>query len=251
MRRPETFHNRRETGPGRGYTLVEISVGFLLVSILSVIVMTIYFRGNKATSKGIWRVNSIKNMRNGLRRLKELMEASSYPAVILANNYLELSPGLASGDRTYIMKLGDGASTESTPGSTLTSYTFEDEGEVLTFWACTPREEVAFLGTPVPGFAKKVTLELEPGTVKDNLMQLKLTEETAEVQYSSGSISITDPTSRSVKILSEEITSVGISVTSTQERSLVYVTLSSADPFDGRLKLQQTARALVNVEIEE
>jgi type II secretory pathway pseudopilin PulG len=236
-----------------GFSLIEMALGVLIVSIVIGIVMTIYSRSNKYAAKGAWRVNTISRQRLCLRQVKDFLERSSYPSVIQANNYLEASPGF--GSDAYCLQLTRGTPMANT-SSTNQFFSYTVPGEVLRFYSCTPRQELEGLAAVVsviPGQASRYVISLEAGATADSAMRLVATSAAADVTLSGSDVQVgTFGAETSISLLDDvSLLSVGVSPeSSSEEKTVVEFEVETADPFDGRLKVHEKAKAVVNVRIK-
>jgi hypothetical protein len=67
-----------------GFTVVEVIVGTAIVSLLFGLVFFMYSKANTVTTKGIWRVAAINQLRLGLREISRILTNASYPALATA-----------------------------------------------------------------------------------------------------------------------------------------------------------------------
>lgn len=235
-----------------GFSLIEMALGVLIVSIVIGIVMTIYSRSNQYAAKGAWRVNTISRQRLCLRQVKDFLERSSYPSVIQANNYYEASPGF--GSDAYCLALTRGTPTPNT-SSTSQFFSYDTPGEILRFFSCTPRQELEGLAAVVsviPGQASRYVISLQAGETAQSAMRLVATSAAAEVTLSGNAVQVgAFGPETSINLLDDvSLLSVGISPeSSSEEKTVVEFEVETADPFDGRLKVHEKAKAVVNVRI--
>lgn len=237
-----------------GFSLIETALAVLIVSIIIGIVMTIYSSSNKYAAKGTWRIATISRQRLCLRQVKDYLERSSYPSVIQVANFFEGSPTFGTND--YVMQLGAGTPVASTTG-TLQDFAFTAPGPILTFYACTPRQElegIDSLGTVIPGKASLMVLSLESTSGASSAMRLVVTSSTAEVALSGNSVSVGTATSGATIPLLDDVAQVTVGVapgSATTEKTVVEFAVETADPFDKKLRVHENARATVNVRIKQ
>ncbi|MBI4867007.1 MAG: hypothetical protein HY816_08640 [Candidatus Wallbacteria bacterium] len=237
-----------------GYSLIEIALGVLIFSLVSGITMTIYSRSNTYAAKGTWRVQTTAKQRTALRQVKDFLEKSSYPSVIRVNNYYESSPDFGSED--FVMKLGSGTALKGTSAA-VSYYSFETAGPVLEFFACTPRQELEGLASAlkeVPGTARKLVLSLEATASTSSRMRLIATSSSAEVTLNGEKVQVGTLGTETPIVLLEDVTAVVVGVSTqaaTREKTVLELQVVNSDPFDGRLKLREIAKATINVRVKK
>ncbi len=215
---------------------------------------SMYSKGNKAAAKGTWRVNAVKQQRLALRRVKDKLEKSSYPSLIAIDDYHELSPDF--GSEAYVMDLGEGTPSPSSPAG-IDQFDFKNEGEIVTFYTCTPRQEFEEFTNPIPsipGKAEKITLSLVQTGTTTNSLALVLTTAVADITRSGDVASVggfSDEFSYPPIVNNVSLVSIGVdSRSTTREKTVLEFSVECTDPFDGRLRVTETAKAVVNVRVK-
>ena len=239
--------------PLKGFSLIEIALGVMIFSLVSGIVFTIYSRSNTYAAKGTWRVHTVAKQRTALRQMKDFLEKSSYPSAIRVDNYVEDTTS------AYKMKLGSGGSVSATAAASGTTnslqvYSFTADGDVLSFHVCIPDQD--FGGVKFTGKASSVLLSLETGGATSSAMRLIATSAIADVQLSGTQLTVGVPADADKRriVLLEDVKQVDVGVSSvafTKEKTVMEISVKTVDPFDGRLALRETAKAVVNVIVEK
>ncbi|MBI3890427.1 MAG: hypothetical protein HY303_02730 [Candidatus Wallbacteria bacterium] len=241
MSRKSSDHRR-----GPGFSLIEIALGVIVFTMVSGIVWTIYSKSNTYAAKGTWRVQTAAKQRLALRQVKDFLEKSSYPSAIRVDNYIE--------DPSYQMQLGAGGSlsgTAATSGATvgMSVYEFKTVGPILDFSASTPDQD--FGGLKVAGISNHVVLSLETKGSTSSAMQLVATSDAFKVELAGGKLSVAStPFKKQRIVLLEDVAEIDVGISglaSTKEKTLVEFCVLTKDPYDGKLRLRETAKAVVNV----
>ncbi len=250
--------------PGRlrrrcsGFTLVEILIAFTVLSVLVILVMELFVRGNKETAKGAWRVHTVAAMRRSLWRLKEMVRASSYPSVIRAADYLLLAPDAAPPNQSdvFLLVFNDSNCSTSAVSGGLRLYRFASPGYVVKFYMCEPMDESGYMGSSVsgvpPGTCTGVLLELVPG---DNGMDLYVNTARADVTYdeTTGGIVMGAFGNLARRLLLRDVDSVGFSIPASSSDlppgTVMEMCLVCRDPFNRRMTIVERTRVEVNVRV--
>ena len=236
-----------------GFTLVETIFAVAVFGVIVLLVFEMFIRGNRTASKATWRVHTLQAQRSGLRRLKELVQGSSYPTVIRIGDFIELRDG-------HRFELGNTAEIEDDDDAGVTRYRFADEGWILRFYRCHPCEDVEFVGADAEsraGSATGVALELVPRPGAPGLFDLWLETAEAPVEWSGGLVIgdygpaqrlrlMHDVESFTV-VLSQRRTDDGLWVPCGAVMDFVAACL---DPWDRRMRLIESIKVEVNVEVD-
>ena len=239
-----------------GFTLVEVIFAVTLFGLLVLIVFEMFVKGNKTASKATWRVHAQQAQRLGLRQAKELLQASSYPTVIRIGDFIEVKDG-------YRMGLGDTASVEAGAGTSLTSYGFTAEDWIMRFYSCQPCEDVEYTGSTEEtrvGTAAGVALQLVPRAGAPGLFELWVETARADVSWDpdAGDLVVGDFGTPERRRLMYDVESVSVLLPTTRTADGLYVPSGSVvelgavcvDPWDRRMRLRESTRVEVNVEID-
>lgn len=237
-----------------GFSFVETTLAILIVSILISITMTIYSRSNKYAAKGTWRVNTVARQRLALRQIKDFLDKSSYPSVVKVANFYESSPDF--GSDKYLMEVKKGKPMAAT-SSALAYSTFDVPGEILRFHACTPRQELEGLGSAlnvVPGQARLIVLSLEQKGVTTSSLRLVVTSSTADITLGGSAVQVGGFGAETSNAMLDDIGQVNVGVSrdaAAVEKTVLEFEVVNVDPFDGRLRVRETAKATVNVRVKQ
>lgn len=222
-------------------TLIEMMIGFSLIVTILGAGFTFFTRGNQYSAKGAWRVQSSAKMRNALRSLKDRLERATYPSVVQVANFIEDSSD------PYALRFDTPTSTGPVTGTPLTARTYSAAGAVVSFHVSMPRREMD--ATVQAGRATRVAVSLEAGTTLPDRKRLVMREDDAPVTATGTTVTVGTYGAPVTTVLVEDVEDVVMSTSDSREKSVVHVTLHTRDPFDGRLVMTETARAMVNVRV--
>lgn len=239
-----------------GFTIVEIVVGSAILSVLITIGFFMYSRSSTMYTKGIWRVNSTNELRNGLRQIQRMLANTSYPTRTTAQVVGEVQTD------AWKLRFVTAGATEATSGSyrVLTFRTSDVGGqELISAWNCQPETD-GNITPPSDPRAERWTLlvsnSASSGAVPTN-RNLLLRRETGSYRLSpAGDQMPTGATPQTTssepdKVLVRDVDTVVIKipVSDTNERGLVSVSISCKDNIDGRLTHTDAIVVEKNVQI--
>jgi hypothetical protein len=223
-----------------GFTAVEIVVAFTILATVFLIGIEMYTKGNRSSAKGAWRVQTVTSLRNGLRQISDLLGRSSYPSAIQLSNYFEAPAN------DWGLTLAAATTTAAAGGGT--AYTYSDPRSLMTFYVSSPAQNTET--SNVAGTAFRVTLALAAGTVRPANKNLTLVRDTAPVTVGGAGVQVGAFVAGTPTTVIGDVDSISLATTGTLiEKSILVLTVTCRDPFDGLMTLHETVKITVNVQI--
>jgi hypothetical protein len=215
-----------------GYTLAECMVAFGVAMTIITIVMQMYSQGNQMSEKGVWRTTCTNQLRLAMRRIKEAIEATSYPTYVDNTGIWEASP-----------------------------VAFTSTGDLASFYCCRPLEG-ANLGTATtsgnaaPGTGTAYKLSLASWN-QNRFAPLQLVwVRTPGTITGTNTPKFTAGTSGPVESLCTDVTGVDITmpnipspITTPTDGITLRITIKTADPLNGRSTMSESLMAKTNVAV--